>query len=268
MENVYKCYTKKFFNEEGRFINADGFEWLILKDMFNWLGRLTTKQQIETSDRKKLNLFLEDINEIEGVQKFKIETKGEKYSRTMQNMCCIRFDIVEEHWNEIQLLFKKGTVCTKLRPELNFVQAVKDFFKYSEFVSIEVQWNVMEFRIDLAIGRYVFIEFDEDCHKGKTQKDIERMQKIALSQSYDERNGYLMNTNDYKKMDYKYDEYEGFSTYDFNGVLFIRVKDITCLNWIPLMYQHYDEYMNFLYEKPIRIPFKHSTELINCKYSS
>ena len=40
MENkVYKPYTKKFFNEEGRFINAKGYEWLILKDMFNWLGR-------------------------------------------------------------------------------------------------------------------------------------------------------------------------------------------------------------------------------------
>ena len=53
MKDVYKCYTKKFFNEEGRFINAKGYEWLILKDMFNWLGRLTDKQQIETTDRRK-----------------------------------------------------------------------------------------------------------------------------------------------------------------------------------------------------------------------
>ena len=41
MENkVYKPYTKKFFNEEGRFINANGFEWLVCKDMFIWLGRV------------------------------------------------------------------------------------------------------------------------------------------------------------------------------------------------------------------------------------
>ena len=267
MKDVYKCHTKKFFNEEGRFIYADGYEWLILKDMFNWLGRLTDKQQIETTDRRKLDKFLENINRIEGMQKFKIEAKGEKYSRAIQNMYCIKFDIVEKHWNEIQLLFKKGTVCTKLRPELNFVQTVKDFFKYSKPVSIEVQWNVMEFRIDLVIGRFVFVEFDEDFHKKQIQKDIERMQKIALSQSYDE-NGFLMNTNDYKRMNYKYDEYENFNTYEFNGALFIRVSNSLCLNWIPLVYEYYDEYIDFLYEKPIKTPFKHSSELINYKYSS
>ena len=53
-----------------------------------------------------------------------------------------------------------------------------------------------------------------------------------------------------------------------NGAFFIRVTDKSCLTWIPLMYEHYSEYMNFLYE-PISIPkISHSDELITMKYVS
>lgn len=96
MENkVYKPYTKKFFNEEGRFINANGFEWLILKDMFNWLGRLTDKQQIETTDRRKLDKFLENINRKCDSKSFTITLKSSKNkSRETQTVDCIKIDTV------------------------------------------------------------------------------------------------------------------------------------------------------------------------------
>ena len=76
MENkVYKPYTKKFFNEEGRFINANGFEWLILKDMFNWLGRLDENNDIPTPYNNKLNKFLENISSLEYRKTFTVLLK-------------------------------------------------------------------------------------------------------------------------------------------------------------------------------------------------
>ena len=266
---VYKTETKKFMNETGRFINVDGEEWLVVKDMFNWLGRLRKDGDITTSDKNKLLKFLRNIRQEECLKKFEIEVKPKKpRGRQMQKMSCIKFSIVEKHWDNIELLFSKKNICVGMRDEYSFINNVKDFFKYDKFISIETQVNIMEFRVDMIIGTSIFVEFDEAHHKKQTQEDIVRMQKIALANTYDTRDGYLCNTNDYKEMHYEHKEYDGFSTFEFNGAFFIRVTDKSCLTWIPLMYEHYSEYMNFLYE-PISIPkISHSDELITMKYVS
>ena len=94
MENkVYKPYTKKFFNEEGRFINANGFEWLILKDMFNWLGRLDENNDIPTPYNNKLNKFLENISSLESRKTFTVLLKQGK-TKVEKEVNCIRIDIV------------------------------------------------------------------------------------------------------------------------------------------------------------------------------
>ena len=67
-------------------------------------------------------------------------------------------------------------------------------------------------------------------------------------------------------MNYEYEEYEDFDVYSFNSCLFIRVKNENCLNWIPLMYEYYNEYMDFLYEEPRIAPIKNSNELVNLKF--
>ena len=121
----------------------------------------------------------------------------------------------------------------------------------------------MEFRVDLAIGLNVFVEYDEKHHNNQIDKDIDRMKKIALSQTYDD--GYLMYTNDFTEVYYEVYEYDNFTIYDFNGATFIRVYNKNCLTWIPLMYECYVEYMDFLNIKPKQIPLKHSNELKKCK---
>ena len=56
---VYKPITKKFMNiADVRVIQVGIKEYVVLKDVFNALGRLTSGGQIETSDRRTLANFL------------------------------------------------------------------------------------------------------------------------------------------------------------------------------------------------------------------
>ena len=92
---VYKTQTKKFMNETGRFINVDGEEWLVVKDMFNWLGRLDKNGDVTTRDTNKLNDFLQDINQISARTKCTVTSKGSKSkSREIQEVWCIKLDVV------------------------------------------------------------------------------------------------------------------------------------------------------------------------------
>ena len=91
---VYKTQTKKFMNETGRFINVDGEEWLVVKDMFNWLGRLRADGQVETTDRNKLIKFLKNIRQETAGETFTITSKGRKQSRETQEAWCIKIDVV------------------------------------------------------------------------------------------------------------------------------------------------------------------------------
>lgn len=91
---VYKTETKKFMNETGRFINVDGEEWLVVKDMFNWLGRLRADGQVETTDRNKLIKFLKNIRQETAGETFTITSKGRKQSRETQEAWCIKIDVV------------------------------------------------------------------------------------------------------------------------------------------------------------------------------
>lgn len=91
---IYKTETKKFMNETGRFINVDGEEWLVVKDMFNWLGRLRADGQVETTDRNKLIKFLKNIRQETAGETFTITSKGRKQSRETQEAWCIKIDVV------------------------------------------------------------------------------------------------------------------------------------------------------------------------------
>ena len=93
MENkVYKPYTKKFFNEEGRFINANGFEWLVCKDMFNWLGRVKS-DGTWTNEKNKMDTFLKNIDKIEYHKSLVVLLKQGK-TKVEKEVDCIRIDIV------------------------------------------------------------------------------------------------------------------------------------------------------------------------------
>ena len=259
---VYKPITKKFMNiADVRVIQVGIKEYVVLKDVFNALGRLTSGGQIETSDRRKLAKIIGGENYI---KKFRVETySGSSRYRHSQHMCCVEIGILQQY--DLLSIFGKGNkiIYTNYREEYSFIQLVKDFFRYDKYICIQEQFKIMEFRVDLAIGTNVFVEFDENQHKYSLEEDIERMQKISLANTYS--NGYLLNTNNYKEVGYEYKEYEGFCTYCLPGAFFIRVNDKNCLTWIPLMYEHYCEYMDFL-DIPPTPYLGNSKDLINLPY--
>lgn len=99
MKQIYTPVMKKFFDMEGRFINVDNNSWLVLKDMFNWLGRLTANGQIETTDRNRLNSFLKNINRECASESFTIDFgkkkgKGNASNGSIQTVDCINIKVV------------------------------------------------------------------------------------------------------------------------------------------------------------------------------
>lgn len=251
-----KVEIKNFLGSEVRVVNN---EYIVLKDMFNALGRV--KEDGTWTDEKKK---LEKIIGKENIVKLKISynNKTNNKARNTQYVLCAKIDILEKY--DIESLFKKGVICTKYREEHSFISLIEDFFKYDKHISLEKQFPILEYKVDLAIGTNVFVEFDEKHHKNQTQEDMERMQKISLANTY--RDGYLHNTNKYEEQKSIINKYDGFTTYDFNGAFFIRVFDKKCLSWIPFVYGKYIEFPDLLDEKPT--PYVgHSSELISLKYS-
>ena len=83
-----KVEIKEFLGMEVRVVNN---EWIILKDMFNALGRLTEQGQIDTRERNKLNGFLRDIDKVCDRESFTITSKSsKKKSRRTQEVECLR----------------------------------------------------------------------------------------------------------------------------------------------------------------------------------
>lgn len=142
MKDVYKCYTKKFFNEEGRFIYADDYEWLVLKDMFNWLGRLRIDGQLEGQDTKKLNLFLEDINEISALKTFQITSKGKKQSREVQEFNCIKVNIIPMVLTQFRPTKRAGEEKHRQWCELmQFINAILTELEVYKFITVDKDYQ-------------------------------------------------------------------------------------------------------------------------------
>ena len=89
---VYKTQTKKFMNETGRFINVDGEEWLVVKDMFNWLGRVK-EDGTWTNEKNKMLKFLKNIDKTEYHQSLVVLLKQGK-TKVEKEVDCIRLDVV------------------------------------------------------------------------------------------------------------------------------------------------------------------------------
>lgn len=248
---------KEFLGVEVRVVND---EYIVLKDMFGALGRLSKDGQIESKDVSKLKRIIGKEN----ITKLKIYSKSNNNrSRTHQYCLCANIDELKQH--DIVGIFKKGKdyIYTSYRDELSFINNVKKFFKYNKYIYINNQFQIMEYKVDLVLGCCVFIEFDEKYHKNIKEEDIERMQKISLANTYDGK--HLYNTNNYKEQNFEYEEYEYFSLYRFNGALFVRVTNSYCLNWIPIVYAEYDDCIDLLNKEPK--PYQGlSSDLINLKF--
>lgn len=139
---VYKTETKKFMNETGRFINVEGEEWLVVKDMFNWLGRLRKDGQIEGDDRDKLNNFLEDINQISAVGSYHITSKGRKQSREVQKVDCIKIDVVPMVLTQFKPTKRAGEERLNIWRELmQFINNILMELEVHKFITVDKDYQ-------------------------------------------------------------------------------------------------------------------------------
>ena len=85
---VYKPIIKKFLGKDVRVVQVGSKEYIVLKDIFNCLGRLDEKNQITSRDRQKLNRLLNRIKC--DSTKCTITSKSNKSkSRETQSVTCI-----------------------------------------------------------------------------------------------------------------------------------------------------------------------------------
>lgn len=243
-----KVENKLFLGMEVRVVNE---EWIVLKDMFNALGRVKANGGW-TDEKNKLYIILStnNLNRDDCICKLKIITKSnKKHSTKLQDMLCIKIDAFNKIKDNFLLSFSKGNpnLCFN-RLELNSVNVIKDFFKYDKYINIETQTQVMNYRIDMTIGSMCCVEFDENDHKYNKVEDIKRMKEISLAMSFDN-DGCFMDANDIKNVNIDtLLKTDNFDVYECYGLLWIRLRNIRDLSWIPIMYDHYAEYMDFLSE--------------------
>ena len=85
-----KIEIKKFLGMEVRVVNE---EYIVLKDMFNALGRVKS-DGTWTNEKKKTLELLEDLDKITDHQTLVVTSKGRKHSREEQEVECLKLDIV------------------------------------------------------------------------------------------------------------------------------------------------------------------------------
>lgn len=240
-------------------------EWIVLKDMFAALGRVKS-DGTWTDEKNKL----EKIIGKENLKKFSLEINStylKTKARKTQYFVCAKLCEIEKI--DIIGIFGKGknrVTYTNYRKEHNFIENIKDFFKYDKYISLESQFKIMEFRVDLMIGCLCCVEFDENYHKYQKQDDIDRMKKIALALTYD--GTHLHVTNNYRKVSIiTLEKNNDFTVYDIHGILFVRVRNRNCMNWIPIVYGFYSEWMDAMGMLPKNYFNGNSNELSTLRFS-
>lgn len=146
-KKVYNTYTKKFFNEEGRFVNANNKTWLVLQDMFNWLGRLTDAKQIETPDRRKLNNFLKDIEGEVHSKTFTIEFnkrkgRGNKSNGSIQDVQCINIEVVPMVLTQFKPTKRVGEEkINQWRSLMKFINEILMELEVYKFITVDKEYQ-------------------------------------------------------------------------------------------------------------------------------
>lgn len=102
MEN--KVEKKNFLGMEVRVVNS---EYIILKDMFNALGRVKADGGWN-DEKKKLEIFLDDIGKRSDSESFVVTSKGKTKSREEQKVQCLRLETVPIVLTQFRPTSRKG----------------------------------------------------------------------------------------------------------------------------------------------------------------
>lgn len=90
---VYKPEIKKFLGKDVRVITVELNQYIILKDMFNVLGRVKN-DGTWTNEKNKLLEFLKLIGKLSDHQELVVSSKGKKRSKEIQNVECLLLETV------------------------------------------------------------------------------------------------------------------------------------------------------------------------------
>lgn len=115
----YEQKKQYFMNEEVIIIKTfiEGVpdvqnRWIPIQHVFRCLNRLTSKGQVEYTDRNTLNEFInEDLQKPIASESFTINTKDEGVGRHSQDMDCIRLDVLALTVTQFKPSKRKGTAA-------------------------------------------------------------------------------------------------------------------------------------------------------------
>lgn len=114
-----KVEIKNFLGSEVRVVNN---EYIVLKDMFNALGRVK-EDGSWTSERKKMLKFLEGIEKLTDHETLVVTSKGKKKSREYQEVECLKIETVPVVLTQFKPTNRKGK------------EAIDKWFEFMKFVN-------------------------------------------------------------------------------------------------------------------------------------
>lgn len=114
-----KVEIKNFLGSEVRVVNN---EYIVLKDMFNALGRVK-EDGTWTSERKKMLNFLEGIEKLTDHETLVVTSKGKKKSREYQEVECLKIETVPVVLTQFKPTNRKGK------------EAIDKWFEFMKFVN-------------------------------------------------------------------------------------------------------------------------------------
>lgn len=133
MEKKSEVQNKEFLGTEVRIVND---EYIVLKDMFNALGRLRTNGQLEGQDTSKLKEFLEDIDKLCDLKSFHITSKSKnKKSREVQEVTCLKLDTIPIVLTQFRPTKRKGIdSLNKWKEFMKFVDELLTSLEVHKFI--------------------------------------------------------------------------------------------------------------------------------------
>lgn len=146
-----KIEIKLFLGQEVRVVNN---EYIVLKDMFNALGRVK-EDGTWTSERKKMLNFLEGIEKLTDHETLVVTSKGKKKSREYQEVECLKIETVPVVLTQFKPTNRKGK------------EAIDKWFEFMKFVN----------ELLISVKAHNFIVEDTELEK----IDRDRLHKLGGS---------------------------------------------------------------------------------------
>ncbi|WP_394926132.1 hypothetical protein [uncultured Robinsoniella sp.] len=242
---IVNVAVMEFMGNDVRVVNG---EWLVLKDIFLALGRVR-KDGTWTHEKNKLVKMLDTFGEENYLSVIKMRVENANRSNSYWYYICLKLEVFDRFIGAIKAAFMKGICTTIDRPELYFANKVKKIFMKDDIFEVKTQVRCLQYRIDIAIGSAIFVEYDEYQHNYTQKEDMNRMKQIATCCNFNTKLKVFDFTNRWEDNEPEIEHYKNYSVYDFLSCSFIRVRDKDCFEWLKEVqdtYQDIEEYCRYV----------------------